>query len=207
MNNTANVIKVGTKVKVNVEALTSGGWEGLTPADNFENKDNKGYILEHEEKEYLVKEILDTPSVVAKIVLDDEFLSATSFRESELIVCEEVIDVLNVRKCNRCHSIVGKSQLDEYSYSCDSCDEDLYGIETYVTMKTKHEFLEEEKEAMGERDYNGISSKLDNDYYEMVEQAVKAGGTISQAVYDSLSDGQRFHFNKHYNHRNDKVQN
>lgn len=33
--------------------------------------------------------------------------------------------------CNRCHSKVTKSDLEEYAYQCLECDEDLYEIETY----------------------------------------------------------------------------
>lgn len=36
------------------------------------------------------------------------------------------------RYCSRCNSKVVKSDLKEYPYQCLKCDEDLYGIETYV---------------------------------------------------------------------------
>ncbi|WP_161568773.1 hypothetical protein [Exiguobacterium sp. SH5S4] len=46
---------------------------------------------------------------------------------------EKVIekDCIN-RLCSRCDSQVYKSDLEDYSYQCFECDEDLYFIETYV---------------------------------------------------------------------------
>lgn len=72
-------------------------------------------------------------------------------------------------------------------------------------METRDEFLERSKEELGEKEFQGMKSRLDNEYYGMIEMLMKEGDTISQAVYDSLTEGQRYHFNKHYNHRNDKV--
>lgn len=71
-------------------------------------------------------------------------------------------------------------------------------------MQTKDEFMKEVKEEMGD-DFPYVIGGLDNEYYSMVEKEIKSGRTISKAVYDSLSAGQKFHFNKHYNYRNDKV--
>lgn len=39
---------------------------------------------------------------------------------------------MNERYCNRCDSKVSESDLDEYSYQCFECDEDLYEFETYL---------------------------------------------------------------------------
>lgn len=35
------------------------------------------------------------------------------------------------RRCNRCGSVVLRSELESYSYQCMNCDEDLYTIETH----------------------------------------------------------------------------
>lgn len=73
-------------------------------------------------------------------------------------------------------------------------------------MLTKQEFMEEAKLDLGEVDFKSMFHVLDNEYYELVEKEVKEGKIITQEVYDSLTDGQRYHFNKHHNHRRDKVQ-
>ncbi|PGK51827.1 hypothetical protein CN918_28965 [Priestia megaterium] len=73
-------------------------------------------------------------------------------------------------------------------------------------MKTKEQFMEEEKKAIGEQDFKHMYGALDNEYYEMVEKHIKQdGNTITQEVFEGLSKGQQFHFNKHYNFRQDKV--
>lgn len=72
-------------------------------------------------------------------------------------------------------------------------------------METRNEYFEKEKVELGEIEFKSLFHIIDNDYYAMVENYVKEGKTISQDVYDSLAEGQRFHFNKHYNHRGDKV--
>lgn len=76
-----------------------------------------------------------------------------------------------------------------------------------ICLKTRAEYLEIEKNAIGERDFAGMYSVIDNEYYELVEKEVKNGNLISRKVYESLSKGQQFHFNKHYNHRGDKIDN
>jgi rubrerythrin len=72
-------------------------------------------------------------------------------------------------------------------------------------METRYEFIQAAKEELG-NDYKGLESAFENEYYEMVENEIKAGNTITQEVYDSLTEGQKFHFNKHYNYLGDKVQ-
>ena len=72
-------------------------------------------------------------------------------------------------------------------------------------MQTRDEYLKKAKEELGERVYADLSSSLDNDYYSHVESQAKQGIPISRFVYDNLSKGQRYHFNKHYNHRGDMV--
>lgn len=73
-------------------------------------------------------------------------------------------------------------------------------------MQTRDEYIADAKEELGE-DFSGFAVSIDNEYYKMIEIEVKQGQTISQAVYDSFSDGQKYHFTKHYNHRNDKIRN
>lgn len=72
-------------------------------------------------------------------------------------------------------------------------------------MKTRDEYLNDAKVELGERVYADLSSSIDNDYYSHVASQAKQGIPISRMVYDNLSKGQRYHFNKHYNHRNDMV--
>jgi hypothetical protein len=74
-------------------------------------------------------------------------------------------------------------------------------------VETRDEYLKKAREELGERDFGSMSHSIDNEYYSLVEKEVKCGKTISPAVHDSLTAGQKFHFNKHYNHRGDKVHN
>lgn len=74
-------------------------------------------------------------------------------------------------------------------------------------MQTRSEFLEEAKEELGETEFNSMSHCLDNEYYESIEKQVKDGKFITKEVFDSLSEGQKFHFTKHHNFRGDKIQN
>lgn len=39
------------------------------------------------------------------------------------------------RICRKCGQVVSKSDLEEYSYQCENCDEDLYEFETLVVEK------------------------------------------------------------------------
>lgn len=73
-------------------------------------------------------------------------------------------------------------------------------------MLTRDEFLKVAKEELGEKEFNNLHIGIDNDYYALVEAEAKQGKCISRDVYDSLTDGQRYHFNKHHNHRNDRIQ-
>lgn len=72
-------------------------------------------------------------------------------------------------------------------------------------LPTKEQFFNEYKEDIGEKEFINLYSNIDNEYYELVEHEVKKGNVITQEVYSSLSEGQRYHFNKNYNHNNDKV--
>lgn len=73
-------------------------------------------------------------------------------------------------------------------------------------MQTRDVFMEEYKEDLGEREFKDMFPSIDNEYYSLIEKEIKDGKTIALEVYDSLAEGQRFHFNKHYNHRGDKVE-
>lgn len=72
-------------------------------------------------------------------------------------------------------------------------------------MQTRDEYMKEAKEELGEQDFSSLYVSIDNEYYEIVSSQVKKGNEISKDVYNSLTDGQKFHFNKHYNHRGDMV--
>lgn len=74
-------------------------------------------------------------------------------------------------------------------------------------MQTRSEFLEEAKVELGEIEFKSLYHSLDNEYYESIEKQVKDGKVITKEVFDSLSEGQKFHFTKHYNFRGDKIQN
>lgn len=72
-------------------------------------------------------------------------------------------------------------------------------------MKMRDEYLSDAKLELGERVYADLSSSIDNDYYSHVESQAKQGIPISRFIYNNLSKGQRYHFNKHYNYRGDMV--
>lgn len=73
-------------------------------------------------------------------------------------------------------------------------------------MLTRDEYLAEAKKELGEKEFLDLYIGIDNEYYALVEKEAKQGKAISRKVYESLAEGQRFHFNKHYNHRGDRVQ-
>lgn len=72
-------------------------------------------------------------------VSSDEILGGVDITDV-VKYCFENFSVL--RRCNRCHSLVLKTPVDGYSYSCPVCDEDLYTIETSClgTAPTTKEF-------------------------------------------------------------------
>jgi len=76
-------------------------------------------------------------------------------------------------------------------------------------IQTRQEYITEqykEFEAEGLQD-DFKHFNFDNEYYALVEEHIKAGNTITQEVYNSLTQGQQYHFNKHYNFRADKIKN
>jgi hypothetical protein len=72
-------------------------------------------------------------------------------------------------------------------------------------METRDEYITRAKYELGEQVFSDLYVGIDNDYYAIVETKVKEGKAISKNVYDSLTEGQRFHFNKHFNPRGDMV--
>lgn len=72
-------------------------------------------------------------------------------------------------------------------------------------METREEYMNRAKEEIGERDFVHLYSGIENEYYLMIETQAKEGKAISKKVYDNLTEGQRFHFNKHFNFRGDMV--
>ena len=69
---------------------------------------------------------------------------------------------------------------------------------------TRSEYLEQANEELG-KDFSDLFASIDNEYYALVESEIKRGNTINKEIYDSLSNGQKYHFNKHYNGRLDKI--
>ncbi len=52
---------------------------------------------------------------------------------------------MKIRRCNRCRWPVGKSRSEsehEYPYECVKHDEDLFGIETFVTEEPADNFFD-----------------------------------------------------------------
>lgn len=72
-------------------------------------------------------------------------------------------------------------------------------------MQTRNEFFNEYEKDIGSKEFGILFGSIDNEYYSLIENKVKQGKTISEKVYNSLSNGQKFHFNKHYNSLNNKV--
>ena len=52
---------------------------------------------------------------------------------------------------------------------------------------------------------SSIIMESSKEYYNEIETHIKAGNTITLEVYESLNQGQQFHFNKHYNIAGDKI--
>jgi len=75
-------------------------------------------------------------------------------------------------------------------------------------IQTRSAYIANEKALML---VDGLSSQeiegfnFDNEYYDLLVSHVKAGNKISNEVYKDLTQGQQYHFTKHYNSRNDKI--
>ena len=66
---------------------------------------------------------------------------------------------------------------------------------------------DELKNDMNEQEILSMESCFKQDYYLEIEKFVKEGGKISAEVYENLDGLKQYHFNKHYNYRNDKIEN
>jgi hypothetical protein len=74
--------------------------------------------------------------------------------------------------------------------------------------QTRQEYIKDQQQELekeGLKPYEILGITFDNEYYELIENHIKQGETITNEVYNSLTQGQQYHFNKHYNYRNDKV--
>ena len=74
--------------------------------------------------------------------------------------------------------------------------------------KTRFEYIAEQQaelSAEGLKPYEIKEINFDDEYYTIIENHIKQGGSITNEIYNSLTDGQKYHFNKHYNYRGDKV--
>jgi len=75
-----------------------------------------------------------------------------------------------------------------------------------ISELTRHEYIAQQREEMkGFFISDCILDDLSNNYYDYICEWMRAGNSITQLVYDSFTDGQKFHFNKHYNYRGDKI--
>ena len=77
-------------------------------------------------------------------------------------------------------------------------------------IQTRSVYIETEKalmlaDGLTSQEIEGFNSTMDNEYYDLLISHVKQGNKISNEVYKDLTQGQQYHFNKHYNYRNDKV--
>ena len=71
---------------------------------------------------------------------------------------------------------------------------------------TLSEYLNSEKMLFGSDYSDCMEGALRDEYYnEKIVNTVKNGAIITQHVYDSLTQGQKFHFDKHLNYRGDKI--
>jgi len=67
--------------------------------------------------------------------------------------------------------------------------------------QTRSAYIATEKALMLEdgltiSEINGFN--FDNEYYDLVKEHIKQGNSITNEVYKDLTEGQRYHFNKHY---------
>ena len=74
--------------------------------------------------------------------------------------------------------------------------------------QTRQEYIQEQQRELAEeglKPYEIQEINFDSEYYELIENHIKQGGVITNEIYHSLTQGQQYHFNKHYNSRGDKV--
>ncbi len=68
-------------------------------------------------------------------------------------------------------------------------------------METMNEFLERMKKECEENNIlfsDLMKVSFMEEYYEKILNHVKNGGTISLQIFNSLDDGKKFHFKKHF---------
>lgn len=65
--------------------------------------------------------------------------------------------------------------------------------------------LRQQEELKGLLSEVSIGIEASKTYYDDIENYIKNGNKITLRMYESLSLGQKFHFNKHYNYRGDKI--
>lgn len=84
---------------------------------------------------------------------------------------------MSVKRCNKCNSIVFKSELPDYSYQCFNHDEDLYSFEVYDDGIVTDDALLEELYSYTVKEYNDelLSEKQKNRYVNIVN-VLKAKG-------------------------------
>lgn len=73
-------------------------------------------------------------------------------------------------------------------------------------MQTRDEYLASAKIELGEKEFSRMRNALSNGYYRSIASQASKGISIPKAIYDSLSEGHRYHFDKHFNHRGDRVE-
>ncbi len=71
---------------------------------------------------------------------------------------------------------------------------------------TLSEYLNSEKMLFGSDYSDCMEGALRDEYYnEKIVNTVRHGAIITRHVYDNLTQGQKYHFDKHFNHRGDKI--
>ena len=80
-----------------------------------------------------------------------------------------------------------------------------------IWTRTLDEYTTEEvnlalEDGLAPSDVAWYKSLIPKEYYEKLETFVKyESGTITRKAFNSLPSNLQWHFNKHYNHRNDKI--
>jgi hypothetical protein len=69
------------------------------------------------------------------------------------------------------------------------------------TKMTRTQYIASEKQEAGEFWRSTMEDPTSNEYYN--NYIAKHQITLSQ--YNDLTEGQKFHYNKHYNHRGDMI--
>ena len=70
---------------------------------------------------------------------------------------------------------------------------------------TKQQFIAAKRQEYGQYYSDSMLSEIITQHYNELSEAVKKGDTIDDSTYASLDSMQKYHFDKHYNYRGDKV--